>query len=111
MGDTVPFEAAEAWGAKVLAPLLAMEMAPRTLINVNFPALPAEQIKGVRVVRQGFHDYSRGSIVEGVDPRGYTYYWFGLHGIDQSLAHDRDIQATNEDRKSVRWGKSVTVRV
>src|SRR3546814_3030513 len=90
MGDTVPFEAAEAWGAKVLAPLLAMEMAPRTLINVNFPALPAEQIKGVRVVRQGFHDYSRGSIVEGVDPRGYTYYWFGLHGIEQSLAHDSD---------------------
>src|SRR3546814_1509353 len=38
-GDTVPFESAEAWGAKVLAPLLAMEMAQRTLINVNFPTL------------------------------------------------------------------------
>src|SRR3546814_16328148 len=70
-----------------------MEMAPRTLINVNFPALPAEKIKGVRVVRQGFHDYSHGSIVEGVDPRGYTYYWFGLHGIEQSLAHDSDLEA------------------
>src|SRR3546814_2842914 len=104
MGDTVPFEAAEAWGAKVLAPLLAMEMAPRTLINVNFPALPAEQIKGVRVVRQGFHDYSRGSIVEGVDPRGYTYYWFGLHGIEQSLAHDSDLEAI--DRKSTRLNSS-----
>src|SRR3546814_12135923 len=73
-----------------------MEMAPRTLINVNFPALPAEQIKGVRVVRQGFHDYSRGSIVEGVDPRGYTYYWFGLHGIEQSLAHDSDLEAIDD---------------
>src|SRR3546814_13698266 len=54
MGDTVPFEAAEAWGAKVLAPLLAMEMAPRTLLNVHFPALTAEQTKGGRVFVPGF---------------------------------------------------------
>src|SRR3546814_11054238 len=78
-----------------------MEMAPRTLINVNFPALPAEQVKGVRVVRQGFHDYSRGSIVEGVDPRGYTYYWFGLHGIEQSLAHDSDLDAIDDGSLAV----------
>src|SRR3546814_16540766 len=78
-----------------------MEMAPRTLINVNFPALPAEQIKGVRVVRQGFHDYSRGSIVEGVDPRGYTYYWFGLHGIEQSLAPDSDLEEIDAGANAV----------
>src|SRR3546814_4929022 len=73
-----------------------MEMAPRTLINVNFPALPAEQIKGVRDVRQGLHDYSRGSNVEGVDPHGYTYYWVGLHGIEQSAAHDSDLEAIDD---------------
>src|SRR3546814_3250902 len=73
-----------------------MEMAPRPLHNGNVPAWPAEQIKGVRVVRHGFHDYSRGSIVEGVDPRGYTYYWFGLHGIEQSLAHDSDLEAIDD---------------
>jgi 5'-nucleotidase len=96
MGDTVPFEAAEAWGAKVLAPLLATPMAPRTMVNVNFPAIPAAEVKGIRVVRQGFHDYNRGSIVEGTDPRGYTYYWFGLHGIEHSLAHDSDLEAIDD---------------
>src|SRR3546814_16783101 len=71
-------------------------MAPRTLSNVNFPSLPTGQVKGLRVGRQGFHDYSRGSIVEGVDPRGYTYYGFGLHGIEQSLAHDSDLEAIDD---------------
>ena len=96
MGDAVPFEAAEAWGAKVLRPLVAMAMTPRTLINVNFPAIPAEAVKGIRVVRQGFHDYSRGSIVEGTDPRGYRYYWFGLHGIEHSPGHDTDLEAIDD---------------
>jgi len=27
-------------------------------------------VKGIKVARQGFHDYSRGSIVKGTDPRG-----------------------------------------
>ena len=101
MGDSVPFEAAEAWGAKVLRPLLDMDMAPRTLININFPALPAAEVKGIRVTRQGFHDYGRGSIVEGTDPRGYHYYWFGLHGIEHSLGHDSDLEAIDDHYISV----------
>ena len=93
MGDTVPFAAAEAWGARVLRPLVDMPFAPRTLVNINFPALPAAEVKGVRVARQGFHDYSRGSIVKGTDPRGYPYYWFGLHGVEQTPGHESDLEA------------------
>ena len=96
MGDTVPFAAAEAWGPRVLAPLLAMEQPPRTVININFPALPADQVAGIRVCRQGFHDYARGSIVEGTDPRGYRYFWFGLHGIEHTPGHDSDLEAIGD---------------
>ena len=46
MGDTVPFAAAEAWAEKALAPIMDMEMAPGSLINVNFPALPPERSQG-----------------------------------------------------------------
>jgi 5'-nucleotidase len=96
MGDAVPFGAAEAWGAKVLAPLIAREYAPRTLINVNFPPIAADAVKGVQVVRQGFHDYSRGSIVKGTDPRGYDYYWFGLHGVEHTSGHDTDLEVIDD---------------
>ncbi len=101
MGDTVPFAAAESWGQRVLAPLIAMEQAPRTVININFPALPADAVQGIRVCRQGFHDYARGSIVEGTDPRGYRYFWFGLHGIEHTPAHDTDLEAIADGYISV----------
>jgi len=93
MGDRVPFDCAEVWGGKVLAPLLGTPFAERTMVNVNFPPLAASEVRGIKVVRQGFHDYARGSVVEGTDPRGYRYYWFGLHGIEHTPGHQTDLEA------------------
>lgn len=90
------FSAAAGWAARALAPLVDVPMAPRTLINVNFPALPDAAVKGIRVVRQGFHDYARGSLVEGIDPRGRPYYWFGLEDIEHTLDHGTDLEAVND---------------
>ena len=90
------FAAAPFWAGNVLAPLLDLQMAKRTVVNVNFPALPADQVKGIRVVRQGFHDYARGSLVEGADPRGRPYFWFGLHDIEHTLDHGTDLEAVSE---------------
>ncbi|WP_395390817.1 5'/3'-nucleotidase SurE [Novosphingobium sp. BL-8A] len=100
-GNNVSFSAAEEWGAKVLKPLLDAPFAPRTLINVNFPPVAAADVKGIRVVRQGFHDYARGSVVEGMDPRGFPYFWFGLHGIEHTLGHNTDLEAIAEGYISV----------
>jgi 5'-nucleotidase len=101
MGDTVPFDAAQAWGERVLRPLLDMVLAPRTLINVNFPALPADEVKGIRVVAQGFHDYGRARIDQRTDPRGYDYFWFGLRPMIQTPGHATDIEAVTDGYISV----------
>ena len=101
MGDTVPFAAAEAWGERVIEPLLGVPFAERTLVNVNFPAIAPDAVKGIRVVRQGFHDYARGSVVEGTDPRGYRYFWFGLHGIEHTSGHATDLEAIQDGYVSV----------
>lgn len=96
LASGVPFEAASQWGAKVLQPLLDAPFAPRTVINVNFPPLAASDVKGIRVARQGFHDYARGTVVEGRDPRGYKYYWFGLDPIEHTLDHGTDLEAIDD---------------
>lgn len=101
MGDSVPFAAAEAWGAKAIEPLLGAPFAERTLVNVNFPPCSPDAVKGIRVVRQGFHDYARGSVVEGTDPRGYRYFWFGLHGIEHTPGHATDLEAIQDGFVSV----------
>jgi 5'-nucleotidase len=101
MADSVPFGAAEEWGAKVLRPLLDTPFADRTLVNVNFPPVAGDQVAGIRVVRQGFHDYARGSLVEGTDPRGFPYYWFGLHGIEHTPGSATDLEAIRDGFISV----------
>ena len=91
--DHDAFAATRGWASRVLSPIISVQMARRTLINVNFPALPADAVRGVRVARQGFHDYSRGSLVEGVDPRGRAYFWFGLEDMEHTLDHGTDLEA------------------
>ncbi len=43
---------------------------------MNVPALPLDQIKGFRVVRQGLRTYND-ELVTRMDPHGKPYYWIG----------------------------------
>jgi 5'-nucleotidase len=101
MGDLVPFAAAEVWAEKVLRQLVDFEPSPGTLINVNFPALPPDDIKGIRICRQGIRDYGRLRIVKRTDPRGYDYYWFGLGPMVQTPGHQTDLEAMDDGYVSV----------
>ena len=100
-GDAELFASASHWGPKAIQPLLDAPFEERTLVNINFPPCPASDVQGLRVVRQGFHDYSRGSIVEGKDPRGHRYFWFGLHAIEHTLDHGTDLEAITDGYVSV----------
>ena len=101
MGDTVPFEAATAWGQRVLAPLIDAPLAPRTLINVNFPACAADKVQGIRVANQGLRDYGRLQVDTRRDPRGYEYHWFSLGPVVQTPAHATDLEAVADNYVSV----------
>jgi 5'-nucleotidase len=63
-------------GANVAHLVLKHGLPPHTLLNVNVPARPEEQIAGVRVTRLGRRVY-RDVLVERQDPRGRPYYWIG----------------------------------
>ncbi|GIV54211.1 MAG: 5'-nucleotidase SurE [Candidatus Kapaibacterium sp.] len=56
-----------------------------TLLNVNVPALPESQIKGVRITRQGQGMWND-TYEERLDPMGRPYYW--LRGIYNHLDSD-----------------------
>lgn len=68
--------AAANFAHRVAATLLDHRLPPYTLLNVNVPALPENQIKGLRVSRQGLRIY-RDVLVRREDPRGRPYYWIG----------------------------------
>lgn len=90
-GDDVSFANAEEWGARVLRPLLDMDWAPRTMMNINFPAPDAGAVKGVKVVPQGLRDYGRAQFEQRTDPRGYDYHWLRLGSIAAPREGDTDL--------------------
>ena len=92
-GDAVPFEAAAAWGERVLRPLLEAPLEPRSLVNINFPPVGADLVKGIKIAQQGLRDYGRLQIVTNHDPRGYEYHWFALGQTVQTPAHATDLEA------------------
>jgi 5'-nucleotidase len=49
-------------------------LATPVLLNVNVPAIAAEEIRGAKVTRQGIRRYFD-QFEKRVDPRGKTYYW------------------------------------
>jgi len=56
--------------------ILQQGLPANTLLNVNAPALPSDQVRGVAVTRLGRRVY-RDVLVERHDPKGQPYYWIG----------------------------------
>jgi 5'-nucleotidase len=94
------FRAAAEFIAELIGKIRARGFAPATLLNVNVPPLPRDQLKGWKLTRMGKRHYSE-TIVERVDPRGAKYYWIG--GDDLGFAHDEgtDCMAVHEGYVSV----------
>ena len=70
------FEVAAEVAARVLRTVLARDLEPTMLLNVNVPARPLAEIAGIRTTRQGLRVY-RDVLDERHDPRGRPYYWIG----------------------------------
>ena len=49
---------------------------PDTLLNVNVPFLPDDELRGFQFTRQGLRMY-HSRLDECTDPRGRPYYWIG----------------------------------
>jgi len=101
MADEIPFACAEAWGERVIRKLIDAQLKHRKLINVNFPAIAPDAVKGMRVARQGFHDVDMTRVIPGKDPRGYSYYWFGLDTTGAQTPAGTDLAAIRDGYISV----------
>jgi 5'-nucleotidase len=67
---------------------------PGVLLNVNVPALPEDEIKGIRIAEQG-NGYWDDHYEERHDPMGHPYYWLkGTYVPDGSDDTD-DVLVTN----------------
>lgn len=97
-----PFEAAAAHGAQVVRAILnaCPEPAPPSeyplFYNVNFPAVPATDVKGIRVCAQGRRPNVRFSTQPHIAPNGRRFLWI-TGGNQQVQTHPGTDAAVNLD--------------
>lgn len=95
------FDVARALGPDIVRRLGTVEWPAGVLMNINFPAMPPDAVRGVHAAAQGFRDYGNIHIDSRVDPRGFPYYWFGYGREVAEPAIETDLKAIREGCVSV----------
>ena len=70
------YSAAADYARRVVKVLIDHDLPPEVVLNLNVPALPEDEIKGLQVTRQGLRVY-HDELLTRDDPRGVPYYWIG----------------------------------
>jgi 5'-nucleotidase len=93
-------ETAARVAARIAQRCLERGLPPDTVLNVNVPDVPYEELQGVAVTRMGRRDY-KDEIIRRVDPRGGVYYWIGGAEPSHIAAPGTDFEAIDDVRVSV----------
>jgi 5'-nucleotidase len=96
----VRWDTAERWAPELLRGLLAAGWPRDVLINVNFPDLAPDEVRGWRVCSQGARKIGD-QLVERIDPRGEPYVWIGELRESNDPAEGTDLAAINAGHISV----------
>lgn len=99
-GTAYQFDPAAEFAAILAIEVIAQGMPADTLLNVNVPNLPRQEIKGYRLTRQGKRRYAE-QIEVRVDPRGKKYYWIGGDDLGFDPAEGTDCVVVHEGFISV----------
>ncbi len=74
-GQAVPWHTAQHHGPGLLARLLELCNTKDMLLNVNFPPVEPDAVRGIAVTRQGKRTRQELAVQERIDNRGFPYYW------------------------------------
>ena len=86
------FETAARAAVEIVARLKSDPLPADTILNVNVPDLPWEDVAGFEVTRLGNRHRSEDCIPQR-DPRGGTVYWIGPAGPEQDAGPGTDFHA------------------
>lgn len=85
---------------KLVLELQTHNLPSQTILNVNVPNLPIDEIKGIQVTRLGTRHCAEKAFKE-FDPRGRPIYWIGLPGLEADSGVGTDFYAVNAGYVSI----------
>src|SRR5271157_2873496 len=72
---SIEWDSTEKHAVPLIRRILAAEISPGGLVNVNFPACAADEVKGIAFCRQGRRNAELMRVEQRRDGRGFPYYW------------------------------------
>jgi 5'-nucleotidase len=99
--DLDVMETQRAWLERLVRGIARVPQFPReTLLNINLPAIPGDEIRGIQVTTLGRRVFSE-SLMETKDPWGRRMYWIGGGHISWSGSEESDFHAVQDGYISV----------
>lgn len=80
------WHAAEHFAERIIRKLVQVRWPHGSLVNVNFPGCPVEEVKGVNICPQGRRKIGD-KLWKRTDPRGRAYYWIAGPGTEPFEDH------------------------
>ncbi len=86
------FTGARKYARIVVEKMLETKLNKHTVLNVNFPSIPEELLKGIKICRQAYAKYEE-DFIERQDPHGRMYYWLTGEFVNFDKGKDTDVWA------------------
>jgi 5'-nucleotidase len=99
--DACRYETTEALAPQLISRLIKSSWPAQTLMNINFPDLPPDEVKGTLLTKQGKRLPDLLHIDKRNDGRGFPYYWIGFKPQEHKLVDGTDLKAVIEGYVSV----------
>lgn len=99
-GNPIKWQTAIDHAPDIIRKLLDAGWPTDILLNMNFPNVVSQSVKGVEVVRQGSRPPYK-SIIRNVDPRGKEYFWVGAVSDKVGLNGGTDLAAVHNHKISI----------
>ena len=84
----------------IVEEVLVRPLDKHLILNVNFPAVPENLIKGLKICRQAYAKYEE-DFVERNDPNSRKYYWLTGKFVNFDRGRDTDVWALEHNYVSV----------
>jgi 5'-nucleotidase len=94
------FETAAQVAAELVLRQKKSPLSVASLLNVNVPDIPKDQLQGFEITRLGKRHKAE-PVVKTTNPRGDTVYWIGAAGAAADAGPGTDFYATQNNRVSI----------
>lgn len=99
--DEVHWDTAERFAPEILDGIVGAGIDPGTFVNVNFPPVPPEEVRGIRVCRLGQRPPGSFKPTKRTDARRKEYWWIEIMRNDHEIAEGTDLHAISNNEISI----------